>query len=128
MRWAGRWTGTGWQMPWRAAHRWQAVVARTGLCASAAPKAGSARARLAGVVPVFLALLIGGFLGVLAGYTGGLVNSIVMRLTDVLYAFVHESGYLGQLTAADTPEAEEQVRNLAKLFSITQRTHGRGIK
>ena len=42
---------------------------------------------LAGVVPVFLALLIGGFLGVLAGYAGGLVNSAIMRLTDVLYAF-----------------------------------------
>ena len=42
---------------------------------------------LAGVVPVFLALLVGGFLGILAGYTGGIVNSIVMRLTDVLYAF-----------------------------------------
>jgi peptide/nickel transport system permease protein len=42
---------------------------------------------LAGVVPVFLSLLIGGFLGVLAGYVGGLVNSIIMRLTDVLYAF-----------------------------------------
>jgi peptide/nickel transport system permease protein len=42
---------------------------------------------LAGVVPVFLALLIGGFLGVLAGYAGGLLNSAIMRLTDVLYAF-----------------------------------------
>ena len=42
---------------------------------------------LAGVVPVFLALLVGGFLGVLAGYVGGLVNSAIMRLTDVLYAF-----------------------------------------
>ncbi len=42
---------------------------------------------LAGVVPVFLALLIGGFLGILAGYAGGLVNSAIMRLTDVLYAF-----------------------------------------
>jgi len=42
---------------------------------------------LAGVVPVFLALLIGGFLGVAAGYAGGLVNSAIMRLTDVLYAF-----------------------------------------
>ena len=42
---------------------------------------------LAGVVPVFLALLIGGILGILAGYAGGLVNSIIMRLTDVLYAF-----------------------------------------
>jgi peptide/nickel transport system permease protein len=42
---------------------------------------------LAGVVPVFLALLIGGFLGVLAGYAGGFINSVIMRLTDVLYAF-----------------------------------------
>ena len=42
---------------------------------------------LAGVVPVFLALLIGGFLGILAGYAGGLVNSAIMRLIDVLYAF-----------------------------------------
>src|SRR5215475_11917497 len=42
---------------------------------------------LAGVVPVFLALLVGGFLGILAGYAGGLVNSAIMRLADVLYAF-----------------------------------------
>ena len=42
---------------------------------------------LAGVVPVFLALVIGGFLGILAGYMGGFVNSAIMRLTDVLYAF-----------------------------------------
>lgn len=42
---------------------------------------------LAGVAPVFLALLIGGFFGVLAGYAGGLINSAIMRLTDVLYAF-----------------------------------------
>src|SRR5437016_13314477 len=42
---------------------------------------------LAGVLPVFLALLVGGFLGVLAGFTGGLVNSAIMRVTDVPYAF-----------------------------------------
>ena len=42
---------------------------------------------LAGVVPAFLALLVGGFLGIFAGYVGGLLNSAVMRLTDVLYAF-----------------------------------------
>jgi len=42
---------------------------------------------LAGVMPVFLALLVGGFLGILAGYAGGLVNSAIMRLSDVLYAF-----------------------------------------
>src|SRR5436189_3839423 len=42
---------------------------------------------LAGVMPVFLALLVGGFLGILAGYAGGLVNSAIMRLADVPYAF-----------------------------------------
>jgi len=42
---------------------------------------------LAGVMPVFLALLVGGFLGILAGYVGGFLNSAIMRLTDVLYAF-----------------------------------------
>jgi peptide/nickel transport system permease protein len=48
---------------------------------------GGRMSLLAGVLPVFLALLIGGFLGILAGYTGGFVNSAIMRLTDVLYAF-----------------------------------------
>src|SRR5438034_11476851 len=42
---------------------------------------------VAGVMPVFVALLVGGFLGILAGYAGGLVNSAIMRLADVLYAF-----------------------------------------
>src|SRR5262249_62321623 len=41
--------------------------------------------------------------------------------TDVLSAFVHESGYLAQLTAEDTLEAEEKVRNLGKFFSIAKR-------
>jgi peptide/nickel transport system permease protein len=48
---------------------------------------GGRMSLLAGVVPVFLALLIGGFLGIVAGYAGGFVNSTIMRLTDVLYAF-----------------------------------------
>lgn len=42
---------------------------------------------LVGVMPVLLALLIGGFLGIVAGYAGGLVDTAIMRLTDVLYAF-----------------------------------------
>jgi peptide/nickel transport system permease protein len=42
---------------------------------------------LAGTLPVGFALLIGGFLGILAGYRGGVVNTLVMRSMDVLYAF-----------------------------------------
>jgi DNA helicase-2/ATP-dependent DNA helicase PcrA len=44
--------------------------------------------------------------------------------SEVLYAFVHESGLLGQLASSETLESEEQVRNLSKLFSITQRIGG----
>jgi peptide/nickel transport system permease protein len=42
---------------------------------------------LCGVVPILAALLVGGALGVGAGYAGGLVNSAIMRSMDVLYAF-----------------------------------------
>jgi peptide/nickel transport system permease protein len=40
-----------------------------------------------GIVPVMLAVMIGGLLGVLAGYFGGAVNMAIMRTMDVFYAF-----------------------------------------
>ncbi len=40
-----------------------------------------------GITPVALAFTIGTFLGVLAGYAGGKVNMVIMRVTDVFYAF-----------------------------------------
>ena len=54
-----------------------------------------------GFAPVVLATLIGGFLGILAGYCGGATNMAIMRVTDVFYAFpsvllaVAISGVLG---------------------------------
>jgi peptide/nickel transport system permease protein len=40
-----------------------------------------------GFIPVVLATLIGGFLGVVAGYLGGRWNMLIMRVMDVFYAF-----------------------------------------
>lgn len=40
-----------------------------------------------GFTPVVVATLIGGFLGILAGYAGGWVNTTIMRTMDVFYAF-----------------------------------------
>ena len=39
------------------------------------------------IVPVLTALIIGGTLGVVAGFLGGRVNMIIMRTMDVFYAF-----------------------------------------
>ncbi|MCB9871592.1 MAG: ABC transporter permease [Ectothiorhodospiraceae bacterium] len=40
-----------------------------------------------GIVPVVYALVIGGALGLVAGFLGGRVNMLIMRTIDVLYAF-----------------------------------------
>jgi peptide/nickel transport system permease protein len=40
-----------------------------------------------GVLPVVAALLIGGTLGLVAGFVGGRTNMLIMRITDVFYAF-----------------------------------------
>jgi peptide/nickel transport system permease protein len=40
-----------------------------------------------GIVPVALAFVIGTFLGVIAGFVGGRINMLIMRVTDVFYAF-----------------------------------------
>lgn len=48
---------------------------------------GARLSLIAGVMPVVFALLIGGLLGISAGYFRGWVNSLIMRGMDVLYAF-----------------------------------------
>jgi len=48
---------------------------------------GGRTSLLMGVVPVGLAVLIGGTLGVLAGFIGGKINMLIMRTMDIFYAF-----------------------------------------
>jgi peptide/nickel transport system permease protein len=40
-----------------------------------------------GVTPVLIAFAIGATIGIAAGYAGGWVNSVIMRVLDVFYAF-----------------------------------------
>jgi peptide/nickel transport system permease protein len=42
---------------------------------------------VAGLTPVVVAFLLGTVLGVLAGYAGGLANTLIMRTMDIFYAF-----------------------------------------
>ena len=48
---------------------------------------GARLSLLMGVTPVPIAFLIGGTLGVIAGFAGGLTNTLIMRTVDVFYAF-----------------------------------------
>jgi peptide/nickel transport system permease protein len=40
-----------------------------------------------GVIPVPIAFIIGSTIGIIAGYAGGIVNTLIMRTVDVFYAF-----------------------------------------
>ena len=40
-----------------------------------------------GITPVVIAFAVGGTLGVLAGFAGGWLNMLIMRVTDIFYAF-----------------------------------------
>jgi peptide/nickel transport system permease protein len=48
---------------------------------------GGRTSLIMGAVPVALALLIGGSLGMVAGFVGGRVNAVIMRSVDVVFAF-----------------------------------------
>ncbi|NYS25486.1 ABC transporter permease [Rhodobacteraceae bacterium 2376] len=48
---------------------------------------GARTSLLMGILPVVIAVAVGGLLGVIAGFMGGAVNMIVMRTMDVFYAF-----------------------------------------
>ena len=48
---------------------------------------GARMSLLTGLMPVILATCIGGFFGVVAGFAGGWINMLIMRVMDVFYAF-----------------------------------------
>ena len=58
-----------------------------------------------GITPVVLAFCVGTTLGVLAGYAGGRANMLIMRTTDVFYAFpsvlLAVAMFKGQLNPAE---------------------------
>jgi len=48
---------------------------------------GGRMSLLMGLTPVVLATIIGGTLGVMAGFVGGSINMLIMRAIDIFYAF-----------------------------------------
>ena len=87
-----------------------------------------------GVLPVLLALLIGGTLGIAAGFAGGYVNALIMRTMDVFYAFpsvllaIGLSGVLGagprNLIVAVTAVLTPQIARVAESVTTQVRSFG----
>lgn len=48
---------------------------------------GARLSLMMGLAPVALATAVGGFFGVVAGFFGGWLNMLIMRVTDIFYAF-----------------------------------------
>ncbi|MDQ1197559.1 ABC transporter permease [Agrobacterium sp. SORGH_AS 787] len=48
---------------------------------------GARLSLLMGVIPVPIAFVIGSAIGIIAGYAGGVTNTLIMRTIDVFYAF-----------------------------------------
>lgn len=48
---------------------------------------GARLSLLMGVIPVPIAFVVGSAIGIIAGYAGGLTNTLIMRTVDVFYAF-----------------------------------------
>jgi peptide/nickel transport system permease protein len=70
---------------------------------------------LAGLVPVLAAGLIGGTLGMIAGYSRGVVGGTIMRIMDVFYAFPAILLAIG-LAAALGPGLRNAIIALAVVF------------
>ena len=87
-----------------------------------------------GVLPVLLALLIGGTLGIAAGFIGGHTNALIMRTMDVFYAFpsvllaIGLSGVLGagprNLIVAVTAVLTPQIARVAESVTTQVRSFG----
>jgi oligopeptide transport system permease protein len=48
---------------------------------------GARVSMVVGITPVFIILLVGTGVGLVSGYLGGAVDNVMMRITDVFYAF-----------------------------------------
>lgn len=68
---------------------------------------GARVSMLVGMLPVVIIVLIGGGIGMVAGYVGGRVDNILMRITDVFYAFPDLIFFIVLIVALrDTPMGE----------------------
>ena len=87
---------------------------------------------VAGLTPVLVAFVLGAALGVMAGYVGGLTNTLIMRTMDIFYAFpavllaIAISGALGPGLAEHPHLAVDRLRAAGRARGRVRHRAGEG--
>ena len=77
---------------------------------------GARVSMMAGLTPVLVILVIGTAVGLVSGYLGGRVDNIIMRITDVFYAFPNLLLYIILMVALRDTAIGKLVNGLFLLF------------
>ena len=77
---------------------------------------GARVSMLVGFIPVFIILFIGISMGLWAGYRGGRTDNLLMRLTDIVYAFPDLLFYIIAVTALRDSALGQMMNGLILLF------------
>lgn len=78
---------------------------------------GARVSMVVGFVPTAIILLIGITIGVVAGYRGGRVDNLLMRVTDIVYAFPDLLFFIIVMTALRNTALGEALNGLLLLFA-----------
>ena len=63
---------------------------------------GTRTSLVVGFIPMTLIVLLGTLIGMIAGYFGGQIDNLLMRLTDIVYAFPDLLFFIIMLTICDS--------------------------
>lgn len=77
---------------------------------------GARTSMIVGLVPTILIILIGTIIGMIAGFVGGWLDNLLMRITDIVYAFPDLLFFIIMLTALRETVIGKAMNGLLLLF------------
>lgn len=77
---------------------------------------GARTSMMVGLIPTIIIIIVGTVLGMIAGYAGGWVDNLLMRFTDIIYAFPDLLFFIIMLTALRDTWVGQLMNGLFLLF------------
>lgn len=78
---------------------------------------GARTSMVVGFIPMFLIVSMGTVIGMIAGYAGGKIDNLLMRLTDIVYAFPDLLFFIIVMTALRETKLGQMLNGLLLLFA-----------